>query len=187
MQRGHSAGLDAPGKARSQNELRAAPELFQKRPDLSKIVGEIGVAHQHVLAPDEGDCVQVGPAQTPPRSLQHARAGGQGLHGCGIGRAVDNQDLAPHTGVLQPFVAPGDKLGDGLLFIERGDDDRDLRLRGVAIGDKQANFTRSADERQHAFRAGREIEIRRGDRWWLDAAHDLKSSNEMLTLAAGHS
>ncbi len=136
VERRHRPRLDEAGETRAHDELGAPPELLDERPKLAEVVGAVGVAHDHIAAADEGERIDVGAPEAPLGRAQHARAAGQRQLGRAVAAAVDDQDLPDHAGLLHPLVAPGDEVGDGQLFVQRRDDDRQLRLRDV-VGREQ--------------------------------------------------
>src|SRR5260370_9307954 len=78
MQCRHRAVFDVALKARSHDELAALPEFFQKRRNLTEIVGQVGISEQNVFSPDERDGVDVGAAEPTFPRLEDSRSAGSG-------------------------------------------------------------------------------------------------------------
>ena len=51
-------------------------------------------------------------------------------------RTADDQDLADDPRLLEALLAPLDEVADGELLVGGGNDDRELRLLDVLLGDE---------------------------------------------------
>ena len=79
MQGRHCAVFNVALKARSHDELVALPELFEKRRNFTKIVGQVGISEQHIFSSDERNSVDVGAAEPALGRLQNPRPASDGL------------------------------------------------------------------------------------------------------------
>ena len=134
----HRAGLDIAPIARAHHELVAGMELIDEGLELPEVVRAVGVAHDDVSTTDEGDGVDVGPAETALWSVQHTCTGGNGSLRCVVRRAVDDDDLAGHACGCQSFVAPLHELLDRDLLVERRNDDGDFGVDRILGRDQQS-------------------------------------------------
>src|SRR5262249_32823960 len=90
VQRGHRAGFDVAAEARAHDELDATAKFSDEWFQLTKIVRAVAVAHEHVLATDEGEAVDVRSSQAPLRSRQDAGPLRKRDFRRLVGRAVDD-------------------------------------------------------------------------------------------------
>src|SRR5712691_87419 len=118
VERRHRARLDVTTKTRSHHVFLAAAETLYKRLEFTEVVRAICVAHQHVLAANERNCINVRSAQPSLRSPEYTRSLRQrNFRGCITG-AVDNQDLTTYVAPPKTLQTPIDELRDGEFFVE---------------------------------------------------------------------
>ena len=140
MQGRHRARLDVAAEARPHDELGAAAELLHEGRDVAKVVRAVAVAHEHVLAADERQRVEIGAAESALRRPEHARAARERELRRAVGAAVDDEDLADDAGLREALVAPGEEVADRELFVESRNDDRQLWIGNVLPGQPQRDL-----------------------------------------------
>jgi hypothetical protein len=127
-------GLDVALGPRAHHEVVVVADGLHEARQQPEVIGQVAVAHDHDLAPDVRDRVDVGAAQAAQRHGQHARAVRPGDLRRAVGGRVHDDDLAGHAGLGQPLEAPVDERADGQLLVQARDDDRDLdRLLGGGV------------------------------------------------------
>ena len=136
----HGTGLHRTPEARSHDVFIAFAEAFKERCDLAEVIGAIGVAHDHVTAPDDAQSVLIGPAQSPGGRLEDARAlVERDLRGA-VGGAVDDQDLGSGAGLFDAFHAPVDEFADHRFLVHRRDDDRNFGFGNIVGRNKELSL-----------------------------------------------
>src|SRR5207244_3037421 len=101
---------------RAHDVLVALAKLLDERAELAKVVGQVGVAHQHVAAADERDSVDVGAPEPTSRRLDDPGAVLERHVGGPVARAVDDDDLTGDPGPLEALPAPFDEVTHRQLF-----------------------------------------------------------------------
>ena len=127
----HRVAVDRPLEARADDEVVSLLELVDERRELLQRVGLVGVAHDDVLAARFCEAREVGAPVAAPRLGDDARAVRGGDLRRAVGRAVvDDDHLTGSSRASDPFERLVDDPPDGLLLVQAGDDDGDLRCRG---------------------------------------------------------
>ena len=124
MQGGHRTLLNVSLETGAHDELISFAKSLNKAGDLAKIIGAVGVAHQDVWRADKRDRVDVGATESALGSFQDAGAMRQSDLRRHVRRAVDNQNLAVHTGGAKALLAPVHKISNRDLLIIGWNDDR---------------------------------------------------------------
>ena len=116
-------------------------QLVHERLDVAKIVGQVAIAHDDVIALDVGQRVDVGSAQATLGGAQDLGAVFLGNLGRPVGGAVDDEDLPPHPRFLQTFPAPIHEFANDQLFVEaRNDDGNGFLGRRLPAGNWRAGL-----------------------------------------------
>src|SRR3954452_2929482 len=147
----HRARLDVVHPV-THHQLRAVVEMLDEARDLAEVVGQVGVAHDDVLAASGAEARQVGGAVAAARLVHDARAGlGREARGVVVGVVVGDNNLAWEPGLSERCERAPDDFLDVVALVEAGDHDRDLRRRGRGrwVGRGQLLFR----ERAHGRRA----------------------------------
>ena len=131
VQERHRVTVDRPLEARADDEVVSLLEAIDERRELLQGIRLVGVAHHDVLAARLCEPREVCASVAAPRLGDDAGAV-RGRDFCGaVGRrVVDHDDLARPSGAANAVERLLDDPPDGLLLVEAGDDDGDLRCRG---------------------------------------------------------
>ena len=140
VQRWHRTGLDVAAEPRAHHELEPRAELLDECDQLAEVVRAVRVAHEHVLAADVRQGIDVGAAQAALGRLEHARAARQRDLPGPVVAAVDDQHLTCDSGLGEARLAPVDEIPDRQLLVQGRDDDRNLRTLDVPIRNQKPDL-----------------------------------------------